>query len=121
MENNKKAWRYSAFYFAGLALANLLIALFSGVFGTLDVVLLCLGFLPLLIRRRLFLVAYGFLAAFIFLYLAIACLVSQVSPESGPTVFAYLTGYALSVSGLLAAMLLVYAGIGHDRKSFRLV
>lgn len=121
MEKSKKAWKIGGYYFAGLATIYVLITLLGGFLGPFDVLIFCFGILPLLVRRRLFLIAYGFLGSFLFSYLGIACLIAQFRSFSYNTIMSYAMGYGLALSGLVASLLLIYSAVNHDKNNFRFI
>lgn len=121
MKKSTNAWRIAAGYFAILGTVNFTATLFSGI-HTIDFVLLGLGILPLLIKRKWFMIGYGFLGAFIFGYVVIATLASQINPMATTPIHWLLAGYALLISGIAASLLLFYAGLQTDDKhSFSLL
>jgi len=120
MNNTRKPKLIGSLYFIMLALVNLACTLLYGKLSWLDVVLLAVTCLPLLINKKMFYFFYGLLNCLVWLIIGILVFSNHMEAirlqMHMPAKFIF-AGYGLTVVGLFASLLLVYAGINSDEKN----
>ena len=97
-------------YFLLLGLINFGATPYYSSIHAIDFTILLLGCLPIIVNRKEFNLFYGIIAALISLYMFVAALNFNLSPEIKTTQLAFNMGYLLQFSMIICSCLLVFTG-----------
>ena len=112
----------AALYFLILGVFSFSASLYDNVFTWLDLVLLLFSCLPLIINKRIILLAFGMLAGCASIYIMYACLSFSLIPQLLTTGIAFFMGFVLGSSSLSASLALIYVGLqSSDKNQFSLI
>lgn len=113
---------FGCIFFAVVGITNLFASITDNSFHTLDLIILIVSILPMLIRKKMFLLLYGIVSCFIALFIGYACLTFSLNPEVKTSLFTFFMGFLLSFLTLTASLALIYVGLqSSNEKEFSLV
>ena len=99
-----------SWYFLLLGLVNFIATFIYSEIKWLDSITLAICILPLLINKKIFLLIFGIVAAFISFYLFLACLAFSLNPEVQTSQISFFMGFLLTGSALFSSLLLIFVG-----------
>lgn len=101
-------------YFLLLGLINFVATFMYAEVRLLDAITAVVCVLPFLIKKKMFLLLFGIMTAFISLYGMFAGLVFIADPQVQTSKISFLMGFLLTGSALSASLLLILAGISDE-------
>ena len=118
----KRLRLFGSLFFALAGIVNFVASSIYVGIQTLDIVILIVSILPLLIRKKMFLLIFGLFACFISLYMGYACLTFSLNPKIQTSDLDFFMGFSLSFFLLIASLALIYVGLPFsDKKEFNLI
>ena len=121
--NPNKLKYFAGFFFVLIGFLNLLDSLFhNNPFYIKDLIILFVLSLPLLINKRLFYFAYGFIASIISLLVFIMYILTRNPIKSDISIWFFLLGCVVNCVALISALAFIYIGTYSTEKNrFKLI